>query len=133
MDEFFVPMMWVFFGVALLCFGLLKILNRFEDSSDRKAAEKLPPEERAAFIAARQEARGQAFLYGSLNPALVCPHCQIKGKVHIQKIDRKSGISGGKATAAVLTGGVSLLATGLSRHEAVNEAHCTNCNTTWHF
>ena len=62
-----------------------------------------------------------------------CPHCNEKGSVHTKKVNNKKGISGGKATAAVLTGGTSVLATGLSRKEKQTEAHCTNCNITWTF
>jgi hypothetical protein len=69
----------------------------------------------------------------SSSSAMVCPHCQIKGKVITSKVKVKIGISGGKATAAVLTGGVSLLATGLSRKEDMTEAYCSNCQNTWHF
>ncbi|UCV22860.1 hypothetical protein [Ferribacterium limneticum] len=72
-------------------------------------------------------------LYGTPQPAFVCPHCQEKGKVLTKPIKKKAGISGAKATGAILTGGVSLLATGLSRKDAVTEAHCVNCNSTWHF
>ena len=36
----------------------------------------------------------------------------------------RRGISGAKATGAVLTGGVSVLATGLSRNERTTQAHC---------
>jgi len=32
---------------------------------------------------------------------------------------------------AVLTGGLSLLATGLSRKERVTEAQCGNCRVKW--
>jgi len=64
---------------------------------------------------------------------LVCPHCQQKGYVRTGPITLKKGISGGKATGAVLTGGVSLLATGLSRKEQHTQAHCSNCNSTWVF
>jgi hypothetical protein len=46
-------------------------------------------------------------------------------------VKQKKGISGGKATAAVLTAGISILGTGLSRKEKVSEAHCNNCNVTW--
>jgi hypothetical protein len=67
------------------------------------------------------------------NPALICPHCQVGGRCVTKKVSCKKGISGGKATAAVLTGGVSLLATGLSRKEIDTEAHCKNCNSTWYF
>jgi len=43
----------------------------------------------------------------------------------------KRGVSGGKATAAVLTGGISLLGTGLSRKVKATELHCGNCSMTW--
>ena len=67
------------------------------------------------------------------SPQLVCPHCQSRGTVRTKRVRQKKGISGGKATAAVLTGGVSLLATGLSRKETQTEAHCSNCGSTWRF
>ena len=47
--------------------------------------------------------------------AIVCPHCQTAGQVSTMRVKLKKGISGGKATAAVFTGGLSLLGTGLSR------------------
>ncbi|MGH8991657.1 MAG: hypothetical protein ACRDZ7_09030 [Acidimicrobiia bacterium] len=62
---------------------------------------------------------------------LVCPHCQTKGSVSASRVIRKKGISGGKATGALLTGGVSLLVTGLARKEAATEASCRNCGMTW--
>lgn len=69
--------------------------------------------------------------YGSVNGQIICPHCQTKGKVRTKRIQKDAGISGKKATAAALTGGISLLATGLSRKETVTQAHCDNCNSTW--
>jgi len=63
--------------------------------------------------------------------AIVCPHCLVQGKVNARRTRRKKGVSGGKATGAVLTGGLSLLATGLSRKERATELHCSNCGTTW--
>lgn len=71
--------------------------------------------------------------FGFISPQMVCPHCQNKGKVRTRTISQKKGISGGKATAALLTGGVSLLATGLSRKETHTQAHCDNCGCTWVF
>lgn len=65
--------------------------------------------------------------------AMICPHCQTRGSVRTTHVRRKAGISGGKATAALLTGGVSLLATGLSRKEAVTQAHCAHCGARWVF
>jgi hypothetical protein len=70
---------------------------------------------------------------GPINPHLVCPHCQTEGRVHTKQVKTKKGISGGKAAAALFTGGWSMLATGLSRKEGSTEAHCDACNSTWHF
>jgi hypothetical protein len=72
-------------------------------------------------------------LWGELNTTLICPHCQFKGKVRTRHVNRKKGISGAKATGAILTGGISVLATGLSRKEGFTQAHCENCNSTWDF
>lgn len=66
---------------------------------------------------------------GSKN--IICPHCQTKGSVTTQRIKKKVGVSGGKATGAVLTCGLSLFATGLSRKDTLTEASCSNCNSTW--
>ncbi|MGA3318647.1 MAG: hypothetical protein ABSC64_19700 [Candidatus Korobacteraceae bacterium] len=70
---------------------------------------------------------------GRLNPELFCPHCQSKGFVRDKWVTQKAGISGGKATAAVLTGGLSLLAVGLSRKQQLTQAHCEKCGSTWVF
>jgi hypothetical protein len=72
-------------------------------------------------------------LHGKLNPALICPHCTEKGKVHTKPITKKAGVSGAKATGAILTGGLSLVATGLSRKEGATKAFCRNCSSTWEF
>lgn len=64
---------------------------------------------------------------------LVCPHCQEHGFVIIRKTDKKKGISTAKASAAVVTLGFSVLATGLARKEKVTEAICKNCNSEWEF
>lgn len=62
---------------------------------------------------------------------IVCPHCNTRGRVRTKRVKVKRGISGGKATGAVFTGGVSLLATGLSRKVKATEAKCRNCGVTW--
>lgn len=65
-------------------------------------------------------------------PEMVCPHCQERGGVSVSRpVKRKAGISGGKATGAILTGGVSVLATGLSRKTKVRNCSCTNCRMKW--
>ena len=64
---------------------------------------------------------------------IICPHCQTKGSVTTQQVKKKVGISGGKATAAVMTCGLSMFATGLSRKNQVTQADCSNCGSTWYF
>ncbi len=89
-----------------------------------------------AYIAAQVGTKtgwAEKVIYGPINPAVVCPHCAARGRVHIKRVERKHGISGGKATAAVLTGGVSLLATGLSRKQRVNQGFCEACRVRWDF
>jgi hypothetical protein len=113
-------------------FIVLVVVGVFANQREQEALSKMPPEERTAYLAKKRDAAA-ALTWGSLNPNLVCPHCQTRGRVRTANVKVKTGISGGKATAAVLTGGVSLLATGLSRKEATTRAHCDKCNSTWHF
>lgn len=68
---------------------------------------------------------------GPRDGELLCPHCQTRGTVRTDRVKVKRGISGGKATGAVLTAGVSLFATGLSRKEQVLRATCGNCRVVW--
>jgi uncharacterized paraquat-inducible protein A len=99
----------------------------------------MTPEEQEQQLAAQeaavlvQAAEEMDRLQGIPNPAMICPHCQTKGSVRVKEVKHKSGISGAKATGAVLTGGVSVLATGLSRKEQLTQAHCETCGATWHF
>lgn len=65
------------------------------------------------------------------SPELVCPHCQVKGQVVAHPVVTKDGISGAKATGAILTAGLSTAATGLSRKSAKTRMECGNCDTTW--
>jgi transcription elongation factor Elf1 len=67
------------------------------------------------------------------NKHMICPHCQSKGTVRTKRIKKKSGISGGKVMGGILTGGLSLLATGLSRKHRMTEAKCSNCGNRWYF
>ena len=64
---------------------------------------------------------------------LICPYCQTKGSVTTRKVKQKVGVSGGKATAALLTCGISLLGTGLSRKQTMTQANCSNCGSVYTF
>lgn len=70
---------------------------------------------------------------GRVNEKILCPHCGVRGTVHTQKDSRKVGVSGGKATGALLTAGLSLFVTGLSRKEKFTAAYCGNCEAEWSF
>ena len=71
--------------------------------------------------------------HGPINEHMMCPHCNTKGNVRTKPITQKKGVSGGKATAALLTGGISMLATGLSRKEKNTKAYCRLCKNEWFF
>ena len=130
-------MEWMF-GLLLIAIVLIGAIFKFQDVQERKVAA-MPPDERAKYLQERadywrkrEDARREAD-FGTLNPRMICPHCQTGGMVRTKAVTQKKGISGGKATAALLTGGVSMLATGLSRKEALTQAHCDSCNSTWLF
>lgn len=115
--------------------------------ADQSQLAKLPPEKREAILERRQEEREKRHeaerrieaeryangKYGTVSPEMICPHCQVKGHVRTKKVVRDNGVSGGKAAAAVLTGGISILATGLSSHKLSTQAFCGNCKNTWLF
>lgn len=71
--------------------------------------------------------------YGIINPKLDCPHCNTTGQVRTKQVERTKGISGGKATAALMTSGVSILATGINRKENMTQCFCENCRSKWDF
>jgi len=64
---------------------------------------------------------------------IICPHCQTKGYVYTKLDEVTKGISGGKAVGGLLTGGLSLLATGISRKQQVTRCKCRNCGSEWMF
>lgn len=62
---------------------------------------------------------------------IVCPHCGERGCVTGKSVVRGKGVSGGKAAGAVMTGGASVFATGLSKNQRVRNLKCSNCNSEW--
>ena len=96
---------------------------------DRARYLQMTPEQQNVY----RENSKNTLLYGSKNSAIVCQQCQTKGNVYTRRIVKKSGVSGGKATAALLTGGISLFAVGLSKKVPSTDAFCTNCKTKWSF
>lgn len=115
-------------GLVLLCVVMFVNAVRLQT----KRFKGMRPDERQKFIEDQQLSL-LTKQYGQLNPAMICPHCQEKGKIRQKAVTQKKGISGGKAAAAVFTSGVSMLATGLSRKEKLTDAYCGNCKSRWNF
>ena len=130
-------------GFLAGCLGVLLLVGVFRATSEAYRQSKLTPEQRAREMEWENEAAAQRdsaaalqatrATIGEINPQMICPHCQAHGQIRTKIVERKKGVSGAKATGAILTGGFSLLATGLSRKEHPTQAHCDNCNNTWEF
>lgn len=107
--------------------------------------QRMTPEERQAFLDNEAEqqrlakearkAKRAAWLadynHGPLNPHVVCPHCKNRECVRTKRVKRDKGVSGGKAGLAVLTGGWSVIGTGLSNKEEATKALCQTCGVEW--
>jgi predicted RNA-binding Zn-ribbon protein involved in translation (DUF1610 family) len=114
-------------AVAVKCKHCGEFLDSAEVAASVGTAALPPPASAAQYMTPGTSAPSA---YGS-SAAIKCPHCGATGGVNVRRIKQKKGVSGAKATAAVLTLGISVLGTGLSRKEKVSEAHCKNCNVTW--
>ncbi|HTW45938.1 MAG TPA: hypothetical protein VMD58_10365 [Acidobacteriaceae bacterium] len=129
----------VIFAVLIIIIILTLKVIAIKDAREAEKIAAMSPDDRQKYLQKKQERfdAAQAILltqeYGEINPKMICPHCQWMNCVRLKTVKRKKGISGSKATAAVLTGGVSVLATGLSRKEQETQAFCANCKTTWFF
>jgi hypothetical protein len=125
----------MFYGVMLLfCLVVLAGMVCGQKKLAQMTPEQLKAhEEKQEFANQMHQERMVVWSHGHLNSAMICPHCQVSGRVHTKQVTKKTGISGAKATAAILTDGVSLLATGLSDKERKTEAYCRNCRNTWVF
>ena len=113
--------------ITIIVFGFLILLVVLVKKRSQRTPEEIERED------AKKRELQQSSMWGFLKPEIICPHCQVKGHVRTKMVKRKAGISGAKATGAILTLGTSMLLTGLSRKEEVTEAHCGKCGSTWHF
>jgi DNA-directed RNA polymerase subunit M/transcription elongation factor TFIIS len=123
-------------GVLLVVIGFGAWIAKLHEI---KLLEGMSPDERSRYLEDKRKKTEaiQASLrnaqQGPINTQMICPHCQSRGGVRTKQVTQKMGISGTKATAAVFTAGVSMLATGLSRKEGMTEASCQNCGSVWRF
>ena len=98
--------MWILVLIILII--AILIVSSFLNK--RSEVAKMSPQEKERYLADKKkksEAFWLEFNWGGVNPNMVCPHCNEKGKIRTQSVTRKRGVSGGKATAAILTGGFS--------------------------
>src|SRR3954469_4544753 len=80
--------------------------------------------------AATSTRAGREAVASARDAQIICAHCQSQGTVTTKAVKVKRGVSGAKATGAVVTGGLSVLATGLSRKQEATELHCSACGMT---
>lgn len=109
------------------------MFKRQADYDGRGNASADSPEARQADRLDRRAAMARHHPHAAVDPdtRIQCPHCGLTGQVRTKEAKQKRGISGGKATAALLTVGTTMLVTGLSRKQKVTEAHCSNCESRW--
>jgi len=117
-----------------------KHCGEFLDDTDRQRKEEAASDRVSATtnapctkLPARKPSFWQTLAHGALRKDFQCPHCKRTGCVYTREVKVKAGISGGKITGAILTGGLSLLATGLARKDRKTEAYCDNCKVRWQF
>jgi hypothetical protein len=116
---------WLTIGLCVVGFFVVAIIKGVSDANTMSTG---TPQQKADLVE-----RNANWAHGELRSQVVCPHCQERGQVRHKAVTNKKGISGGKATGAILTGGVSILATGLSRKEGATQAYCGHCQCTWQF
>src|SRR5258708_4268591 len=93
--------------VLLLVIVGLIVVAAIAAKKERDKVALMSPDDREVFKknkALRQADRYASMTYGNKNVHILCPHCQTKGQVRTKQVEQKVGISGGKATGAVLTG-----------------------------
>jgi hypothetical protein len=63
-------------------------------------------------------------------PGYACPFCSLQGGVYCMESSSKKGFSTSKVTSALLTGGVSLLFTGLAKMVIEENFLCEQCGVS---
>jgi hypothetical protein len=77
--------------------------------------------------------RAWAGVGGPINDKLTCPRCGQAGGVRQRDVRVKAAVSGGRATAARLIGGLSLALPGMGRSRKRQTAAraCDKCGSKW--
>ena len=125
--EYLIP---IIIGIILVI--VIMVVAKSVHKFDKEEIDRMSPQEQEKHYAG-QTTRQLEAKWGPINPSMLCPHCNEKGKIHTKSVKRKQRIHAGKATAAVLTGESSMLGNGLSRKKGITQAYCGNCHNTWDF
>ena len=108
--------------IVVVTFAMLKEIRNPHKVADRAR-------KRARQAAKQVEANKESYrLEKERFARLHCRHCNTSGYCTVDTTRVKQGISGGKATAAILTGGFSLLLTGLAKKNEVQIVSCSHCH-----
>ncbi len=121
------------FLLPALVIGFLSVMAFFwtlvseQNAAEKRKLDAMEPKEREIYQevqrerAARQAAIGEKMhklrTYGSVNAALLCPHCQTRGQVR--------SIRGLAVSGTQVIGGKVLTST------HVTKMHCDNCQIDW--
>jgi sensor histidine kinase regulating citrate/malate metabolism len=125
--EYLIP---IIIGIFLMI--VIMVVAKSVRKFDKEEIARMSPQEREKRYS-EQTAKQLEAKWGPINPSMVCPHCNEKGKVHTKSVKGKQRIHAGRATAVVLTGESSMLENGLTRKKGITQAYCGNCHNTWDF
>lgn len=118
------PALVIIAGLAVAVFIINSIIDKNAKEKDHEMMlEKMSPDERLEYEQKKQEDI-KRLIFGSINPHLICPHCQTKGTVHATK-KIKEIVSTGQIGGILKTNTKSTITDNYTQH------HCAQCNTTW--
>lgn len=117
---FFIPWLFICF---LLFMGWGMLVGSMANTAEQQKLDAMTSEARERYkeiMAKHREESHKIYLYGGINDALVCPHCQTKGKVRSQYGEEVSK-----------TKVIPVIGNNIKTRRSVTKMHCDNCHTDW--
>jgi hypothetical protein len=105
--DFFAIIFVIFFTLVVLVIFLFWVAQ-----AEKEKVSAMSPDERNNYI------------WGAINPHLICSHCQTQGTVHAKRVAR-SVVSTGKVGGIIKTDTKTTTVVQATQH------HCDKCNSTW--
>ncbi len=120
---------WIALSVGILTtYGFTS--SSMDDAAEKKKLGAMTSVERDSYVAVTSSIRErqskimanyhQSTQFGDVNPNLVCPHCQTKGKVRSKASEEITS-----------TKVVPVVGNTIKARKKVTQMHCDNCGTTW--